>query len=692
MNRRLPAVLVSVAILSGWMGIIVRADAGAVSVPPQRLWEPAQDSATRLQAARTLLQSSDAELISEAQAKLRGALRQGGTEVDQDAQNQDAAPDTPRNGVSGNGMWSAFLQAVAQSDAPPRWVTGLLDEMLGRAGEGLVVEALPAVARYPDRALVARLIELLEGDGFSAATQQAICRALERMTGLSGGLPSGNGGRDAAWWRGWWADRHTMPAADWNAMIALHHARLNEQLQRERAQTNDRVFSLYRQLYGLLPEAERDTMLADLIRSRDGVWRDLGLDLARRALLSARALGPGTIEAMSALMDSRTDTVRLQAAELLDRADPRGFSSRAGTLLMSERSPQVAAAMLRGVARSPREGMDRILAEWVTSQTEATSPAIEASLATIEAGMWRDQGALDDVVSVVLGRIPERIQPPGVRLLAVTGRMDELRILLQSERAGVAEATAQALVDDSESLEAILDAARERPSLFAATSAALVHHDRSARALERLLSLPSTTDAEREQGVRALVDALPGEELLKAVRFARDDAERAQWLSRAATAEFVDASEQETVVRALTLLARARLALDDVDGAQRALEMMPGGFDGVTAGAEWFETKLRRGEVAEAFRIADESGMHASACLRAVERLRDAEQTLQAISLLRERFGDELSLAEEARVNALEMAAREWIEAQRQPEEVDQESEETTDAPTERNADTGSPD
>ncbi|TVQ75877.1 MAG: hypothetical protein EA380_09855 [Phycisphaeraceae bacterium] len=526
---------------------------------------------------------------------------------------------------------------------------------------------------------------MLEGESVSASTQQAICRALERMTGLPGGLPGGNGGRDAAWWRGWWADRQTMPAGDWNAMIALHHARLNEQLQRERVQTNERMFSLYRQLYGLLPEGERDTMLADLIRSRDGVWRDLGLDLARRALLSARALGPGTLEAITALTESRTDTVRLQSVELLDRADPRGFSARAGTLLMSERSPLVAAALLRGVARSPREGMERILAEWVASQTEATSPAIEASLAMVEAEMWRDEGALDDVVSVVLGRIPERIQPPGVRLLAVTGRMDELRILLQSERAGVAEATAQALAEDAESLEAILEAARKRPTLFLAASAALGHHNRTARGVERLLALPSGNDGERERGVRALVDVLPAQELVRAVRFAHDDAERAQWLARVATTEFADRADEETTARALTLLARARLALDDVEGAQRALEMLPAGLGMEHAGAEWFETKLRRGEIEEAFRIADEADMHASACLRAVERLSDAEKTLRAVTLLRERFGDELSLAEEARVGALEMAAQEWIEAQRQPEEDEAEEDDGAgDAPNER--------
>jgi len=394
------------------------------------------------------------------------------------------------------------------------------------------------------------------------------------------------------------------PGSDTQTQEMVPRAELDHALSQLDAITH-RLVDVYRQLFLRLPEAERSAFLTELINggpqsngSGSGTGsegqpapraplpyqvRELAYDLATAEVVSARPLGSALIDAASLGLNDERPTIRTKAAGLLAKLDASAVLDRVHEALRNETHPQAAAAMLSVLARHPSADALPLALVRLDPRSQpriVLHAAIDAILAIHNTNPITETETLARMAEAIGTMNPSDLTPNAVRLLARIGEVEAVRSHLTSERAAICRAAAESLVNDAESMEAILDHARQNPVLFEYAAESVRHHEPNATRFALVAVLPAPTPEKRDEMLAKLAAGLPPAELLRVVSTPMDLTERERLLSSFATAtelsRFAEL-EYRTEDRRLLLesLVRTRLQLKNAAGALRVVEGIP---------------------------------------------------------------------------------------------------------------------
>jgi|GEM_PF-3840615 len=294
--------------------------------------------ADRIAAAAAALQAQDAEALREALTS------------------EHALPD----------VVMAIATAVVRAPEPASPV--VFDALGGRlAGARDIAEAqaiLAALERASSKTAVQACIDAL-ADKDSLATRAQVFHTLQVMVGRD------DLGDDASAWTTWWEKARWLPEIAWRTRLATWRG---EQARRSRLQ-RDRAFArldaALREMHARLPEEERGARLVSLLSDDLPMVRHVGLDLAERDLLNARALEPGVVAAIANNLQHADRSIRREAANLLSRLPGDGVEDWASAALERETDPATVESLLRIAARSPSAIATRSAVTWLESSNKA---------------------------------------------------------------------------------------------------------------------------------------------------------------------------------------------------------------------------------------------------------------------------------------------------------------------------------
>ena len=559
-----------------------------------------------------------------------------------------------------------LLGTVPSLDPPPMGLIEPLRRALDAVapGDAAAGPLLDALAAYQTPAAIEPVIGLLVrlesavGNGAAAELRAKAIAALDEQTAL--GL-----GPAPADWIAWWGESASRGDAAVLSEIARAHARRAMDAERRAAEQTEALAETYRKAHPLLPEAEQSQRLAGLLRSEHEPLRELGFELAQRALLNARPLGEPVINAAADLLESSDAEMRVRAARLIDRINPPGFADRLAGNLSRETDARAASHLLRYLARRPTPAAAGAVVGWIGADGPAREPALAAGLALLETpgtddrAVGRSAALRQALARAVADRPDARLTPTDARVLALLGRGDRLVRLLETGTDEVAPAVARLLENDPAASAELIRVARTNPRLFASAAASLRAHAPTAEGFARLTALPAPSDDAARDAAVLHARALPIDDLARAARTVPDLTLRERVLARAADAEVaellaaedVGADRRARILAAIAALAEVRLALGDAAGARAALAVAPAD----RLGAVRLRTALALGDVAAAVEAAD---AHPDAdapalWLDAAERAgeTDAARAIAAAAL--DRFGDALDPDQRAALRLL---------------------------------------
>lgn len=427
-----------------------------------------------------------------------------------------------------------FLVGMAESQAEIEALAGALIRALrtGENGEARwVFESLTADARSATLGVLARsqeaaacqvLVAWLEAA--PAAQRQPIAASLHAMTGRDDLAASPQA------WRQWLGRHQHLPPLAWRGLLAEGLHRRAERLALRERDLVARLVESTRRFYTSLAPADRSGAMASLLADTEPAVRLLATDLLLRDLERGISPGPEATVALSNLLNDPLPSIRQASALLIDRIVPEGSAARLSVALRRETEPEVATVMLRAYRRAPDPAAIDALLRWLEHGEPTSAPAMRALLALLETGYTPSDDQRDRVLAAILPHDASTILPSAVHVLARLGGMEGqmiVRELLDTSRAEVRRAAADAVLVFPDAVEDLLAAAEQDSSLLQRAADAVARHRPWALYLRQIakLEMAQPADAASDQALpitASLATFLPvGERLAAAQALAR---------------------------------------------------------------------------------------------------------------------------------------------------------------------------
>ncbi len=286
-----------------------------------------------------------------------------------------------------------------------------------RAPEADRLEAIAAVGRIRTRESAAALMRLARSE--DGPLRESALIALAELTGLGTSL------RDPDSWELWWRAHENLSERDWQAQLIENHARRADLTRDQVARLREQLASAQRALYRSTAETDRQTLLTTMLTDRTASTetRLLALELTVARLTENQPVGEDVRQALRALLDDASDTIRQRTATLLrDLADESGSDAVAQRLATdSERSESVLRAYLRVMSRLPRASAVPRAMQWLDHPTLGEESA-RALTAAADAGQLTPTQR-GELAQRVRQELPESDPPPPalVELLSRVG-------------------------------------------------------------------------------------------------------------------------------------------------------------------------------------------------------------------------------------------------------------------------------
>jgi HEAT repeat protein len=292
------------------------------------------------------------------------------------------------------------------------------------------------------------LVELL--DDPDASIRDAAAEALAEMTGLK---PSA---ADAQPWKAWWQVNRGREQAMWLADLAASLARSKSAIETEAQALRERLSRSLTELYEATPPAQRDAVLAGLLRDAISDVRLTALALVGKRAQAAEPVSADLRAQVRSLWSDSEPRVRLGAVQLtvtLGDAQVQPYIDA----LKTEDSVLVRAGLIAGLGHlRDAKGLDAVVAELRDSRYDAVAAAAANALARIAGKQALDHTRQAQVLGVLVERYKQAARhSDGLPLreglltaIGAVGQKESLAILreaLNDSGATVRQAAADAL-------------------------------------------------------------------------------------------------------------------------------------------------------------------------------------------------------------------------------------------------------
>lgn len=493
----------------------------------------------------------------------------------------------------------AVLREIAAMPSPPAWALPAVGALVSdaRLSDDLRVEAINALSAFRVPEAVRVLLDAArDGGGRRPEVRDAAFAGLIRLSGHA------EFGTDLNRWQTWFGQVQWLSEAEWRRDLVEALGARADALGRQRDQFAARLTDALRLEYlGLDSQADRSRRLVELFRDPQPEVRLLGLTLAQQEIANARQLDPSVGEAAAALLLDPSAAIRKRAAEVVSIVVPADQAPTIVDALRRETDPEIAAVLLKTVARWPAESLTPILVNWLEAGPPAAPPACD-SLDAIERRGWLSDPAMRGRTLAALrawrDRDPDHLPASALRLLLVIGdQADRERVLalLRPDQPGRPEqrfAAATAASQVPEALGPLLRAAASDAELFPLAAKAVASFRPTAEGFASLAELPAPDPATHRDRLLDLAQELDHGELFRAAQATRDLSLREAMLARLLR-EPIDSQRvpgaartvKPSVIAGLLLLSDTRRDLGQPAGALAALDALAPAADQITPAA-----------------------------------------------------------------------------------------------------------
>ena len=543
----------------------------------------------------------------------------------------------------------AIARAILAVDpGSPRYTQALRDSLATASTAACISDLLAALNTAPTRSTVAAAMARFNNADTPGDIRALLSNSMARWTGCDECAARGGAGWDA-----WWANAQSLDSDGWNLELSRNFRARSERLARSNEQLTASIVDLYNALYSATPQEQRSAVIASMLRDNLRQANQLGLELASRTLLNAQPLGPGVSNAAITLLASEHEDIRASAARLIENLGAPISQAAVVEALERERSPRVAAPLLRLASRDPGNIPVTTVLRWLRAPEPAGSAAADAVLALHAAGLL-DQSAGRDALSTILDLDPGTMTASQSRVLAALGGPEERaavrNVAMRSTNAGARRSAAIALATNPDELDFLLDAAAQDPALFEGAARAITLHRPIASGFLELIRIAPRDSGWIGPASRTLL-SLPSDQRLTAVRAMQDLAMRDELIS-AALQEGQRLSNDEA--RELQLLqAETRLDRNDGEGALAAANAALRDAQSNAGRAERvrFYALVTIGRLNDA--LAATPGDPVEFWLEALRRCRSLPHGSNVLALVDEHFASNMNPAQSSSLRAL---------------------------------------
>lgn len=318
----------------------------------------------------------------------------------------------------------------------------------------------------------------------------------------------------------------------------------NEKEERPVAQPTvsiNELLALYRRLHSVLDANERSDLITELLSDQRKPLLDLGFELAHRNLSSRTTLSTAVGGVTENLLTSPDPSIRGSAAGLLTRLVTPDAMLRLTGSLNREEIPVAAEPMLLGIARWPNEEATDAVVRWCVRADAPFNAATTAAWAFEQAGLLQEAAQREAILAVLRDRDTTTLQLPALKLFAVLGEsadLDRMASLLSDEDRALRDRVAAALVETPRATDLIVQAAEDKPELYASASEAIIRHRPTPAGMRLLAQLQAPKETDRHAMLDRMSDSIELEALGESVALAGlDDQTSSRLLQRLLTAE-----------------------------------------------------------------------------------------------------------------------------------------------------------
>lgn len=543
----------------------------------------------------------------------------------------------------------AVARAISAVDpGSPRFALALREGLLHTPNASVATDILGALNDYPLRPVVRAVMTRLTDPAAPAEMRTVLLDALLRWTGCEPCAVRGVTG-----WHEWWMRTESLDDGAWNGELAQNFRARAERLDARAEALAARVVDLYTSLYTATAPDRRGDVIAAMLRDDVAGAQRLGLDLASRTLLNAQPLGEPVAAAAMCLLSSGDEETRVSAARLIENLNPPDSANALREALVRERSPRVAAPLIRLLSRTKGALPVATALRWLRAGEPASSASSEALLVLVSAGELPDD-AVDEVRSTLRDVEPESVTAAQSRLLGAVSDERSAGILRRvAERAtsrGARRAAASALARYPENTDYLLEGVAAHPEWIEGVAAAVRAHRPTASAFLQMVAT-TTGDESWVAPASQTLAALPGDQRLTALRAIADGAKRDALIN--ATLGLLDPAGAR---EALLLQAEARLEGGDAEGALASANAALDGMGGVSPRGERarFFALVSLNRLPEA--LAATPGEPAEFWTQALRRCEHLPHAGAILALIDENFGPSMTPDQRAAADAIRTA------------------------------------
>lgn len=411
-------------------------------------------------------------------------------------------------------VFRTILEIDGQLPEPLLDATIAYIQSLGAETDPMAVQVLAGVRTKP---AITPVVALLENKDAPKPLIEAAMSTLLEQTGRE------DLGDDPAAWTAWWEEARWLPPREWEAMLAVAHAERARRLQRESDQQIARILDLHHKMYALTPQDQRSALLATMMKDQEPGVRALAFELAERALLNTQRLDDDVRLASIDRLNDPDAVIRASAASLLFRVGAGAEAAEAvRRAIRHEVDPGAAAAMLDFLQRRPNETDLLICLDWLGDGEPAASAAARTLASSATAGSLNRSHIRNQALTVLRAANAGTLSPDMIELLGILGDShdrERLAGLLNPEApTATRKAAASAIVRWPESVEVLLQSARQDPALLPMLTEAIVLHQPTANGYQRLdEAIGADPDAAGSQWLARLRRGLPPSALLATI-------------------------------------------------------------------------------------------------------------------------------------------------------------------------------
>lgn len=565
----------------------------------------------------------------------------------------------------GSALGAEVLARIADAKPAPGWA---LDAAVSACGlwpptqPAMMAKALAgARTREAMKALLALAARAPVG-----AARTTCLDALVDLTGRE------DLGADLAGWNALLTQAEAWTEPTWWRTLAAWQSDRARRRSAEQQQISTRLMETLRQVHLSTPASERSRLLATLLNDQLPEVRRVGIELALRELASAHALGADVASGTIRLLSDPDEPIRASAAGLLLQLAPAGSAEIATAALAREKSPRVAAPLLKLAVRADDPAAVGQAISWLEDPGKGGDRASEAAKACRDAAVelaWQltRRGIMNDDadrvrVLAALRAIPlAESSPASCQLRGMLGTgwdVEQVATLLTSADAAQRLGAAETVVSRPEHLDGLLAAAKADARLVEVAVRGVALHRQTAAGFIGIERATADKPELRRSALTAVADVLPAPEVLDAIDSLSNEPEMKEAvLSTLArrdriTSERTDAVKARAIADGLLRLARVRLSLDRAAEAVSALDALR--LVGVEPDAD-AAARLRALAFIRLDRVDDAlaSGADAEAWLEGLAAVLDRPFAPKVLTAIEFSFGATMTEEQFARLEAL---------------------------------------